>query len=48
VDAAAHAALLAMTRGRPGAYNIAEPDGALSVDKAVRELGLNPAFRCAG
>jgi nucleoside-diphosphate-sugar epimerase len=48
VDAAAHAALLAMTRGGPGAYNIAEPDGALTIDKAVRELGFNPAFRCRG
>jgi len=48
VDAAAHAALLAMTRGQPGAYNIAEADGALTTDKAVRELGFNPAFRCAG
>jgi len=48
VDAAAHAALLAMTRGQPGAYNIAEPDGALTIDKAIRDLGFNPAFRCAG
>jgi nucleoside-diphosphate-sugar epimerase len=45
VDAAAHAALLALTRGAPGAYNIAEPDGALTVDKAQKELGFNPAFR---
>jgi nucleoside-diphosphate-sugar epimerase len=45
VDAAAHAALLAMTRGQAGAYNIAEPDGALAVEKAQRELGFNPAFR---
>ncbi len=45
VDAAAHAALLALTRGAPGVYNIAEPDGALTVDKAQRELGFNPAFR---
>src|SRR6202023_1644330 len=45
VDAAAHAALLALTRGAPGVYNIAEPDGALKVDKAQRELGFNPAFR---
>jgi nucleoside-diphosphate-sugar epimerase len=48
VDAAAHAALSAMTRGQPGAYNVAEPDGALTVDKAIRDLGFNPAFRCAG
>jgi nucleoside-diphosphate-sugar epimerase len=45
VDAAAHAALLAMTRGKAGAYNIAEADGALTTDKAQRELGFNPAFR---
>jgi nucleoside-diphosphate-sugar epimerase len=46
VDAAAHAALLALTRGRAGIYNVAELDGALTIDKAQRELGFNPAFRC--
>jgi nucleoside-diphosphate-sugar epimerase len=45
VDAAAHAALLALTRGQAGVYNIAEPDGAVTVDKAQRDLGFNPAFR---
>ncbi len=45
VDAAAHAALLALTRGRPGVYNIAETDGALATEKAQRDLGFNPAFR---
>jgi len=45
VDAAAHAALLAVTRGSPGIYNIAEDDGAVSIDKARRELGFDPAFR---
>ncbi len=45
VDAAAHAALLALTRGTAGAYNIAEPDGALAIDKARRDLGFDPAFR---
>jgi nucleoside-diphosphate-sugar epimerase len=45
VDAAAHAALLAMTHGQAGAYNIAEADGALTTDKAQRDLGFNPAFR---
>jgi nucleoside-diphosphate-sugar epimerase len=44
-DAAAHAALLAVTRGAPGIYNIAEDDGSLSIDKARRELGFDPAFR---
>jgi nucleoside-diphosphate-sugar epimerase len=45
VDAAAHAALLAITRGAPGIYNIAEDDGAVTIDKARRELGFDPAFR---
>ncbi len=45
VDAAAHAALLALTRGPPGIYNIAEDDGAVSIEKARRELGFDPAFR---
>ncbi len=45
VDAAAHAALLAVTRGAAGIYNIAEDDGAVSSEKARRELGFNPGFR---
>ncbi len=45
VDAAAHAALLAVTRGASGIYNIAEDDGAVTVEKARRELGFDPAFR---
>jgi nucleoside-diphosphate-sugar epimerase len=45
VDAAAHAALLAVSRGAPGIYNIAEGDGAVTIDKARTELGFNPAFR---
>jgi nucleoside-diphosphate-sugar epimerase len=47
VDAAAYAALLAVTCGAPGIYNIAEDDGALTVAKARRELGFDPAFRLA-
>ena len=43
--AAAHAALLAMTRGAPGVYNIAEDDGAFSIEKARRELGFDPKAR---
>jgi nucleoside-diphosphate-sugar epimerase len=43
--AAAHAALLAVTRGASGVYNIAEDDGEFSVEKARRELGFDPAFR---
>jgi nucleoside-diphosphate-sugar epimerase len=45
VDAAAQAALLAVGRGGPGIYNIAEADGSVTVDKAGRELGFDPAFR---
>jgi nucleoside-diphosphate-sugar epimerase len=44
VDAAAHAALLAVTKGT-GVYNIAEDDGAVSSAKAKSELGFSPAFR---
>jgi nucleoside-diphosphate-sugar epimerase len=44
VDAAAQAALLAVTRGA-GIYNIADDDGAVSIAKARRELGFNPDFR---
>ena len=46
-DAAAHAALLAVTRGAPGIYNIAEDDGEFSIEKARRELGFDPRFECA-
>jgi nucleoside-diphosphate-sugar epimerase len=46
VDAAAHAAWLAVNRGT-GIYNIAEDDGAVAIAKAVRELGFDPAFRMA-
>ena len=44
VDAAAHAALLAVDKGS-GIHNIAEDDGAVSSVKAIRELGFDPAFR---
>jgi len=47
VDAAAQAAFLALTRGRPGIYNIADDDGTVSIDKAHKELGFDPAFRLA-
>jgi nucleoside-diphosphate-sugar epimerase len=46
VDAAAHAALLAVARGA-GIYNIADDDGAVLIDKARRELGFDPGFRMA-
>lgn len=45
VDAAAQAALLALTRGGPGIYNIAADDGAVLIAKARNELGFDPAFR---
>ena len=45
VDAAAHAAFLAITRGTAGIYNIAESNGAVSTLKAERELGFDASFR---
>jgi nucleoside-diphosphate-sugar epimerase len=45
VDAAAHAALLALTRGAPGIYNITEDDGAVAIAKARATLGFDPATR---
>lgn len=44
VDAAAQAAVLALT-GRPGVYNIADDEGTVSIEKARREWGFDPAFR---
>ena len=45
VDAAAAAALLAIEKARRGIYNIAEPSGYLSTEKAQRELGFDPSVR---
>jgi len=45
VDAAAQAALLALKSGVPGIYNIAEDDGAVSSEKAKRDLGFDASFR---
>jgi nucleoside-diphosphate-sugar epimerase len=45
IDAAAHATLLALDRGAPGIYNIAEDDGAVSIVKARAQLGFDPAIR---
>jgi nucleoside-diphosphate-sugar epimerase len=45
VDAAAEAALLAVSKGRHGIYNIAEDDGAVSSEKAKRDLGFDAEFR---
>ena len=47
VDASAQAALLAVMQGAPGIYNIAEDDGAVSSEKAKRELGFDAGFRMA-
>src|SRR5215510_9957896 len=45
VDAAAQAALLAMTRGAAGIYNIADEDGVVAIAKARADLGFDPHFR---
>ena len=45
IDAAAQATLLAVGRGQPGIYNIAEEDGLVSIAKARAALGFEPAFR---
>jgi nucleoside-diphosphate-sugar epimerase len=45
VDAAAQACLLALTKGRPGIYNIAEDDGFCSSDKAKNDFGFDAGFR---
>ena len=47
VDAAAEACLRAIGQARPGVYNLAEPSGYLSIEKARRELGFDPGFRLA-
>jgi nucleoside-diphosphate-sugar epimerase len=48
VDAAARAAALAVTRGEPGVYNLAEDDGAVSSEKAKRLLGWSSDWRWNG
>jgi len=45
IDAAAQATALALTKARPGIYNVADDDPMLSSDKAKRELGFKPGFR---
>ena len=47
VDAAAHAALLAIATPHAGIFNIAEEKGLVSCERARRLLGWNPAFRLA-
>ncbi len=45
VDAAAKAAALAAGNGPPGIYNVAEDDGAVTSEKAKRELGWTARWR---
>jgi nucleoside-diphosphate-sugar epimerase len=45
VEAAAHAALLAIEKGRPGIYNIADDNPFVATAMARRNLGWDPAFR---
>jgi nucleoside-diphosphate-sugar epimerase len=45
VDAAAWAAVLAIEKARHGIYNIAEPSGFLSTEKARREFGFDASVR---
>jgi nucleoside-diphosphate-sugar epimerase len=47
VDAAAHAALLAVVGRATGVWNIVEPNAAVSPAKARAELGWDPGFRLA-
>jgi nucleoside-diphosphate-sugar epimerase len=47
VDAAAHAALLAIDHGAPGIYNVAQPNAYAMTTKASTELGWNADFRIA-
>ncbi len=47
VDAAARAAALAAVQGPAGVYNVAEPNGPIDVNKAVRKLGWSPGWRPA-
>jgi len=45
VDAAAHAARLAVEYGRSGIYNISESGGTVSIKKAIDTLRWTPDFR---
>jgi nucleoside-diphosphate-sugar epimerase len=45
VEDAAEAARLAVRRGPPGIYNVAEDDGTVAIYKAQRLLGWRPAHR---
>ena len=45
VDAAAHAALLAIEHGEPGPFNVADPNDEASTVKARAVLGWRADFR---
>lgn len=45
VDAAAHAALLAIGNGRPGIFNIADDGTQVDITRAREQLGWDPSFR---
>jgi nucleoside-diphosphate-sugar epimerase len=45
VEAAARAAELAMTRGAPGVYNVAEANPSVSSEKAIWVLGWDAGWR---
>ena len=45
VDAAARATELALTKASPGVYNVAEPGGPVSSEKAIAGLGWDPGWR---
>ena len=45
IDAAAQAAVLAVSKAAPGIYNIAEDDGAISSEKAKGDLGFDAGFK---
>ncbi len=45
VDAAAYAALLAIDHGESGIFNIADPNGEVSTEKALAELNWRADFR---
>ena len=45
IDAAARATPLALTKAKPGIYNIAEDGDAVSSEKAKREFGFDPGSR---
>ena len=47
VDAAAYAALRAIDHGEPGLFNIADPNDAVSTQKAMTQLGWRADFRIA-